>query len=168
VVNSFGLMPPDGGPGQLMPPGSGDLAYTRIEITEASLSAEIPAGWLYLEPEWICTPSEDSPLRLGIKWIDLTLPQDAEAVLLPQPAQVIDSQEMALSWGDGRLFTVEVYGPATGSEKAPVQAVEMHAIVVVEQNAIRRAFDLYAVAPAQEELAALAPLLLHILDTSAL
>jgi hypothetical protein len=104
VVNSFGLMPPDGGPGQLMPPGSGDLAYTRIEITEASLSAEIPAGWLHLEPEWIWTPSEDSPLRLGIKWIDLTPPQEAEAVLLPQPAQVIDSQEMALSWGDGRLL----------------------------------------------------------------
>jgi hypothetical protein len=87
--------------------------------------------------------------------------------LLPQPAQIIDSQEVTLSWAKGRSFTIEVYAPATGGEKAPVQSVERHTIVVVEQDGFRRAFDLYAVAPTQEELASLVPSLQHILDTSA-
>jgi hypothetical protein len=156
------------GPGQPMPPISNDLAYSRIRIAETGLSMEIPGGWLRLEPEWVWIPVEGSSLHLGVKWADLQPPQEAEAVLLPQPAQVIDSQEIALNWGSGRSFTVEVYAPAAagGEARAPVQSVERHAIVVIEMNGTRRAFDLYAVAPAQEELTALEPLLQHILDTS--
>jgi hypothetical protein len=170
VVHSFGLIAANAGPGdQPVPPVSDDLAYSRVSLAEAGLSAEIPAGWLRLEPEWTWTPVEDSPLRLGIHWATLQPPQEAEAVLLPTLAQVLQSDPLDLSWGSGRLVTLEVYAPApAGGVKAAVQSVERHAIVVVEQNGIRRAFDLYAVAPTQEALEGLEPLLQHMLDSSTL
>jgi hypothetical protein len=70
------------------------LAYTRVEIIEVGLSVVVPASWLHLEPGWDWVPAAGSSLHLGGKWVDLAPSQEAEAVLLPQPAQVIDSQEI--------------------------------------------------------------------------
>ncbi|MFN2230337.1 MAG: hypothetical protein ACK2VA_11255 [Anaerolineae bacterium] len=169
VVNSFGLIAGNAGPGgQPVPPVSDDLVYSRVSIAEAGLTAEIPAGWLRLEPQWTWTPAEDSDIQLGIRWATLQPPQEAEAALLPAPAQVLQSDPLALSWGSGRLVTLEVYATAPVDGKAAVQSVERHALVVIEQNGARRAFDLYAVAPTQEALEGLDPLLQHMLDTSKL
>jgi hypothetical protein len=170
VVATFSVMSPTavGPSGQSMPPVSDDLAFARIVIAEAGLSTEIPAGWLRPGPAWDWIPSENSAVHLGITWADLTPPQEAEAVLLPQPAQILDSEEITLTWGSGRLFTVEVYAPASeGKAAATRRSVEMHAIVVVAQGGVRRAFDLYATAPDETALGAQEALLLQMLDSSA-
>ena len=77
------------------------LTYGRVEIAEAGLSVEVPASWLQLDAEWDWVPLAGSSLHLGLKWVDLMASQEAEAVLLPQPGQVIDSQEITwrLLWG---------------------------------------------------------------------
>jgi hypothetical protein len=132
-----------------MPPISSDLAYTRVEIAEAGLDVEIPAGWLRLEPDWVWTPSEDSELRLGVKWAALQPPQEIEAAMLPASAVVLSSQPVTADWGDGRWFTVAVYG--TGNQ---VQTVEAHILFVLEKDGTRRALDLYASAPDEAQLQA--------------
>ena len=156
AVSSFRLMAPAADDqNQAMPPVSDDLTYTRVEVTEASLRLEIPAGWIRPGPEWEWMPSEGGPVALGITWIDLVPPQEAEAALLPQPAQILESEPITLTWGQGRLFTVEVYAPASeGKASATMQSVEMHAIIVVPENGRQRAFDLYTSAPDHTALAA--------------
>lgn len=149
-TGEFRVLSPDAaGPGSAMPPVSGDLAYTRIEIAEAGLTVEIPAGWLRLDPGWVWTPSEDSGLRVGVKWAALQPPQEIEAAMLPASAVVLSSQPVTAAWGDGRWFTVTVYG--TGNQ---IQTVEAHILFVLEQDGARRALDLYAVAPDEVQLAA--------------
>lgn len=152
-------------------PGRDDpRPYQRVEFADTGLSAELPVGWLRLEPEWVWTPAVDSGLLIGVRWADLQPPQEAEPALLPSPSQIMQAEPIELSWASGQLFTVEVYGPATqGSDaKAPVQSVEMHAIVVIDANGTRRAFDLYAAAPDAEQMAAQETVLRHLLDTSTL
>ncbi len=151
------------GPGSTMPPLSNDLAYTRVAIAEAALAVEIPAGWLRLEPDWVWTPSEGSELRVGVKWADLQPPQEIEAAMLPVPAVVLSSQPVTANWGDGRWFTVAVYG--TGNS---FQTVEAHVLFVLQQNGVRRALDLYAVAPDEAQLAAQQPVLQRMLTSARL
>lgn len=148
-TGEFRVVAEAAGPSQAMPPVSGDLAYTRVEIAEAGLSVEIPAGWLRLEPDWVWTPSEDSELRVGVKWATLQPPQEIEAAMLPASAVVLSSQTVTAAWGDGRWFTVAVYG--TGDQ---IQTVEAHILFVLDQDGARRALDLYAVAPDEAQLAA--------------
>ena len=149
-TGEFRVISPDAaGPGSAMPPISGDLVYTRVEIAEAGLSVEIPAGWLRLEPDWVWTPSEDSELRVGAKWAELQPSQEVEAAMLPASAVVLSSQPVTAEWGDGRSFTVAVYG--TGNQ---IQSVEAHMLFVLERNGGRCALDLYAVAPDEAQLAA--------------
>jgi hypothetical protein len=132
--------------------GGSATAYERVHVAEAGLSLEVPAGWTQIEPgTW--TAPEDDALRLGVRWADLEPPQEPEAALLPQPAQILDSEPVDLTWGSGRRFTVEVYGQAPGGdEQAPVQAVETHVLVVVELAGGRRAFDVYVEAPGAGQL----------------
>jgi hypothetical protein len=156
------------GPGQPVPPVSNELAYTRAEIAEAGLSVDVPAGWLRLEPEWVWTPSADSALRLGVAWADLQPAQEAEAVMLPTSAVVLRSQPFTVDWGNGQLFTVAVYAPASGNGQATLQSVEMHALVVVELNSIRRVYDLYLVAPDEEQAVAQQAMVQWMLDTAML
>ena len=155
---------------QPAPPRPGTTTYDRVEFADTGLSGELPAGWLRLEPEWAWTPAVDSGLLIGVRWADLQPPQEAEPTLLPSPSQIVQAEPIEPSWASGQLFTVEVYGPATqGSDaKAPVQSVEMHAIVVIDANGTRRAFDLYAAAPDAEQMAAQETVLRHLLDTSTL
>jgi hypothetical protein len=162
VVSSFALMSPGStGPGQPVPPVSNELAYTRVEIAEAGLSFDVPAGWLRLEPAWVWTPSEDSALRLGVAWADLQPPQEAEAAMLPTSAVVLRSEPLTVDWGNGQLFTVAVYG-----EQATLQSVEMHALIVIVQDNVRRAFDLYLVAPDEAQVVEQQVVLQHMLDTA--
>ncbi len=148
--------------------GSPEPAYERVTLADAGLSLDVPSGWAQSEPG-VWNPPEDAALRLGVQWLDLQPPMQAEAALLPQPAQILDSEPVELAWGSGRRFTVEVYGEAVeGEGKAPVEAVETHVLVVVELSGGRRAFDVYIGAPDAEQLASLEPVLRRALESVAL
>ncbi|MEJ2735001.1 MAG: hypothetical protein P8189_15780 [Anaerolineae bacterium] len=150
--------------------GQATSEVQRVDILTTGLSVEVPDGWQRLEPNWVWTPDPAGGLRLGVTWVDLTPPQEPEAALLPQNAQIVQSEPVELSWGSGRTFTVEVYGPAAegSATQAPVQSVETHVIVVAQIGDTRRAFDLFASAPTAAELDTLAPALQDMLDSSAL
>jgi len=153
-----------------MPPLPGRDTFERVEVADTGLSFEVPAGWLRLDPEWAWVPAEGSSLRLGVDWMALQPPMEPEAALLPSPSQVLVSEQVALSWGQGQRVVLEVYVPAEqgGDAKAPVASVEMHVLVVVDQEGVRRGYDLYARGGTAEELAGLEPLLAHVLETSTL
>lgn len=147
------------------PPLSGELTYHPVQIGDSGLSVEVPDGWLQLGPEWVWTPAADSALRLGVQWADLNPPAEPEAVLLPQPAQVLSSEPIDLNWATGRTVRLEVYGPSEG-EKAPVVSVEEHTLIQITADGARRVFDLYASAPDEASLQELLPLLQQMRETS--
>jgi len=151
-------------------PTSSPPVYQEVNIPETGLVFEVPAGWLRLEPEWAWAPDVANSLRLGVNWMDIQLPQEVEAAMLPTPSQVIHSEPVELGWGSGRRFTVEVYAPAAqgGDTRSSVQSVETHVLIVVSQGDTRRAFDFYASGQTAEQLAILEPSLQHMLDSAAL
>lgn len=166
------LSPPIGSKAASTPtsPPTPAPVYQEVNIPEAGLVFEVPAGWLRLEPEWAWAPDGANSLRLGVTWMDVQPPQEVEAALLPTPSQVIDSEPVELGWASGRRFTVEVYAPAVQGDgtRAPVQSVEMHVILVVSLGDTRRAIDFYAIGQTAEQLAILEPSLQHMLETSIL
>ena len=153
-----------------MPPLPGQETFQRVEIADTELSFEVPLGWLRLASAWAWVPAEGSGLRLGVNWMDLQPPMKPEAAMLPSPSQVLSSEQVVLSWGQGRRVVLEVYVPAAqgGDAKAPVESVEIHVLVVVNQEGVRCGYDLYVRGATAEELAGLEPLLGRVLDTSTL
>ena len=153
-----------------MPPLPGQETFQRVEIADTGLSFEVPVGWLRLAPAWAWVPAEGSGLRLGVNWMDLQPPMKPEAAMLPSPSQVLSSEQVVLSWGQGRCVVLEVYVPAAqgGDAKAPVESVEIHVLVVVNQEGVRRGYGLYVRGDTAEELAGLEPLLGRVLETSTL
>jgi hypothetical protein len=153
-----------------VPPAPGNVdTFHPVEIADAGLTVEAPSGWLRIEPEWVWKPAAESRSLLGVKWVDLQPPMEAEAALLPTPSQTVQSEAVDLSWGQARSCTLEVYGEATpGGGKAPVTAVETHILIVVDRDGARRAYDLYASGGTADELAALQPALKHMLDSAVL
>jgi hypothetical protein len=152
------------------PPPVQEVVFQPMSIPEAGLTVQVPSGWQQTASAWAWSPDESGRTIVGVAWMDLEPPVIPEAAMLPKGAQILDSEEVTLGWGNGRRFLLEVYAEdaqATGG-KAPVQAVELHTLVVVELDGARRAFDLYASAPTASELDALKPVLRHMLDTSAL
>jgi len=155
-------------PPVLTPETATPTAYRLVEIPEAGMRFEIPAGWVQLTPETVWTPEDDNDLRIGFTWTTLGPPVELEAALLPNHAQIVASEPLALGWGDGRSFTLEVYGTASpGGEQAPVEAVEIHALIVLSVNGERRGFDFYASAPTVEQLVEIEPVLTRVLETAA-
>jgi len=159
-----------GAVGPQMPPLSTEDAYQRVDIAGTGLSIEVPTGWFRLDPEWIWTPEPGSALRLGVKWMDLESPLEPEAAMLPQQAQILFSEEVALGWAQGRRFLVEVYAPAAqGREgQSSVAAVEMHVLAVVHSDGLRRALDVYVRGASMNDMGVLDPLLQRVLSTSVL
>jgi hypothetical protein len=147
-----------------------ERTYQPVTIPEVGLTIEAPTNWQRIEPEWAWTPDASGRARVGVAWADLKPPVLLEAAMLPQSAQILESREVTLSWGEGRSFTVEVYGPAAqgAGEKAPVQAFELHTLFEIERDDARRGVDLYASAPTFDELNVLVAVLQHMLDTSVL
>lgn len=145
--------------------GSEEAGYMRVSLAEAGLSLDVPAAWTEIAPAtWAA--SEESPWRLGVRWVDLEPPQEPEAALLPQPAQILTSEPVELAWGSGRRFTVEVYGEAEeGAGQAPVQSLEIHVLVVVERDGGRRAYDIFVGAPDAQRLRNLESTLQHVLTS---
>jgi len=131
-----------------------------VEIPEAGLSLQPPAGWQRLEADWAWAAPEVEGQRVGLAWAELQPPAEPEAALLPTGAQILSSEPAAVSWGQARRVTVEVYGPAAeGEGQAPVAAVETHVLVVTTEGGLRRGYDFYASAPTAADLEALQPVL---------
>ena len=152
-----------------VPPAPGKETFTAVQIAEGGLTVEVPSGWLRMEPEWAWKPNAESRLLLGVKWVDLQPPMEAEAALLPTPSQILQSEAVDVAWGQGRYFTLEVYGPAPqGGGKAPVTSVETHILITVARDSGRRAYDLYASGGTADELGSLQPALKHMLDSAVL
>lgn len=153
------------------PPGTpeGEPVTTQtVEIPEAGMSLEVPAGWARVEDTWAPVPGELP--RVGVRWVDLQPPMEADAALLPAPAQVLSAEPIELSWGRGRRIQLEVYGatPAGAGGKAAVVSVETHVLIVVQRGAARRGYDIYLAARDGEQLEQLRPVLDAILASSRL
>jgi hypothetical protein len=139
-----------------------------IQIPEAGLTVVQPAGWERLAPDWIWAAPEVEEQRIGLQWAELAPPAEPEAVLLPANSQILDSQPVDVPWGQARRVTVEVYGAAeAGQGQAPVQAVEIHILVVTSLDGQRRGYDFYASAPTAEQLAPLQPVLDAVVQSAA-
>lgn len=148
------------------PPEEDD--YVAVEVPQAALRFEIPATWAQLEGEWAWVREPEDDHKVGLNWAELQPPEELEAVLLPQPSQTLESEELETPLGPGREYLVEVYGPAVEGEQAPVVAFERHVLVLVSQNGTRWGYGFYASAPTQDALAILEPTLTHMVITASL
>jgi hypothetical protein len=152
------------------PPASDGMSFQVVEIPQVGLSFEMPADWQRIESEWAWAPGSESALRLGVNGVGLEPPMEPEAVLLPNHAQILDAVPIQLAWGEGRRFLLERYAPAAESDgaevKAPIEAVEMHALSVIELDGESLGLDLYASAPTAEALAGMEPLFQHVVGTA--
>jgi hypothetical protein len=141
-------------------PPSGDADMNRVVmLPQYGLTVEIPASWQQHGNEPVWRPRDDELACVGVNWVDLQPPQEAEPALLPQGAQILESEAVELTWAQGRSFTLEVYADdaSDGDDRAKVATVEQHLIVVVERESGRRAYDVYAVADSPEQLADIMP-----------
>ncbi len=139
--------------------------YSSVEVPEAGLSFELPEGWVRQEPEWVWSPEAGSDLLVGLKWLVLEPPQEVEAALLPSPSEIVSVDDVDLSLGSGRQFLVNVFGEATegSGEQAPIESVQSHILVVVEQGESRLAYDFYAAGADADRLAQAEAALKHLI-----
>jgi len=141
-------------------------AYQVVEIPELNLSFEVPGGWQQLGEDVKWVPESGSDLALGFNSVVLQPPQEPEAALLPSPGQTLSSSEIESGLGNGRSFTLEVFGASPGvGTQAPVVSVETHLIILLNQGADRIGLSLYSSAPTLEELAELETHLDHMLES---
>jgi hypothetical protein len=146
------LVPPETpGAGQ---EGSGNTSQQVTVIPEIGLSFAVPDGWQRLEPEVAWTPLGGDGVRLGVNWVELVPPMEPEAVLMPNHAEIVDSEPIDLGWAQGRRTTLEVFAPAAeqGGGRAPVVAVETHVLLTLTQDGRRLGLDFYLSAPTAELL----------------
>ena len=149
--------------------GQADQRPQEAGIAEIGLTFEVPADWQRMGDEVAWTPSEESETRVGVKWMALEPPMEAEAVMLPGQSQVLDSEPVTLGWASGRRITLEVYAPPVeGEGRAPVESVESHVLVVRADGGTRLAVDFYASAPTEEALKEAESALQRMVDSSRL
>jgi hypothetical protein len=143
-------------------------ACREVTVSDLGLTFEVPADWMQLEPNLAWTPELRGELGLGLAWTELEPPMEPEAVLLPSPSQIVNSDPVDLVWARGRRFTLEVYAPAAagGDTKAPVESVETHVLLTVDRGEERLGLDFYASAPSAAGLEQLEPALQHILESA--
>jgi hypothetical protein len=148
-------------------------SYQTIDIEEIGLRFEVPAGWDRVGSEWAWAPPGRGAqviqrLIIGVHWATLAPPQEPEAVLLPGPSEIVDSEPVEVGWGGGRSYTLEVLesAPEDGGTRAPVSSVETHVIIVVPRDGGRLGVDFYARADDSEQLEDIQPFLEHMVDSS--
>ena len=163
-------------PAAVLPTPTTPPANSTMEITilDIGLRFEVPAGWQRLgdQTAWGPPSWSEQALRerhIGVAWAEFGPPQEPEAVLFPQPAQVIDSQPVELGWGSGREVRLEVLGTAPDSgEQAPIESYEIHTLIVSDRADRRLAADFYATAETLEHLAGLEPFVKQMVNSSEL
>ncbi len=140
--------------------------HQTIEVAEANVTFEIPSSWQPANGNLIWVPEPDSDLKLGFSWQVLQPPQEAEPAFLPSPSQTLSSSEIASYLGNGRRWTMEVFGPSPGvGTPSPVESVETHVIIVVIQDSQRIGYHFYISAPTGQQLSTLEPFLEHMLES---
>jgi len=154
-------------------PEQGPGSYRTINIEELSLRLEVPAGWERVDSEWAWAPPgrgahEIQRVIIGVHWAGLAPPQEPEAVLLPGPSEIVESEPVDVGWGTGRSYTLQVFesAPEHGGTRAPVSSVETHVVIVVFRDGGRLGLDFYARADDSEQLTDIQPFLGHMLDSS--
>ena len=154
-------------PPTAIPPAEA-LTYQVVSVSPANLQVEIPEIWVSEGEGAVWAPVSGDARRVGVSRADLAPPEEAEAVLLPENAQVLDSDAVATPLGAGRQYTLEVYGvtPQGDDAKADVASVEMHVLIVVTTDDQRTGYDFYAIAPTAEALDTVLPVLAHIVETA--
>jgi hypothetical protein len=149
-------------------PHSSDADMNRVvTLSQYGLTVELPTSWQQHGNEPVWRPRDDELACVGVNWVDLQPPQEAEPALLPQGAQIRESEAVELTWAQGRSFTLEVYADdaSDGDAQAKVATIEQHLIVVVKHESGRRAYDVYAVADSPEQLADIMPVYHHLLTS---
>lgn len=150
------------------------VTYTTADLPDAGLTLEVPESWVRLEPDAVWAPAvTEAPAamihpRIGVKMVELEPPAEAEAFLLPQPAQILDSQPVESSLGTGRSFVLEVYGLTDegDDEQGDVISVERHVLISVMVGDRRIAYDIYGAAASPEELSGLDAVVSHMVQTA--
>lgn len=143
------------------------ISFAPVTIVEADLTVEVPKGWERRMPDWIWDATGEQSPWVGVRWVDLQPPQEPEAALLPENAQILDSEEADLTWAKGRIFTLEVYESAAqgGDAQAPAVSMEQHLVVVMTEDGGRRAYDFFAAAENAEALEGVMPVYHHLLGS---
>jgi hypothetical protein len=154
---------------ELTPSPEETYAYTQVSIPEAGLTFEVPESWTQVD-DMIWAPASDADFWVGVKWAELNPPQEPEAVLLPENAQIVSSEEVETSLGNARRFLVSVYAPATegGEEDAVVASVETHVLVIISDADTRRGYDFYAAGDDEDDLPQAQSVLDHLVATASL
>jgi hypothetical protein len=131
--------------------------WERTTIAEAGIALDVPQSWKRLSTAWEWSAGSDGGPRIGAAWADAGQGREPTA-LLPGGAVSLDATQLALPWGTGTVYTVQVVaGKAT--------TIEAHAIIRLGG---KRDYDFYAVAATPEELSALRQILQHVLESVAL
>jgi hypothetical protein len=141
-------------------------AGNRISIPEIGLTFEIPGGWQRQGHEWIWAPvsppASSEGQHIGVSWKEIRRGQEPEALLLPENAVMLDrTPGPEIAWGTVAAYRLQVMVPGGQGQ---TQAVEMHVVV----RGMDKYYDFYASAPAGEQLAALEPVLQHMLASASL
>jgi len=150
------------------PSSEPDVVYRKVTVPDLGLTFEVPADWTQFEPDLAWTPEPGGELRLAVTWTELEPPMEPEAVLLPSPSQIMDSEPIDLAWTKGRRFSLKVFGPeGEGSDsEAAVASVQTHVLLSLDAGGDRLGVDLYASAPSAEALKQLEPALQHALESA--
>jgi hypothetical protein len=137
------------------------LAFRRVEIPEAGLALDVPTSWLQLDQEPAWSPTGNGEKRIAVSWFHLVPTIKPEAILLPDSGLIVASTPIALDWGSGRQYLVKDHGGSGVGQgaRALTLSVEIHTILILADGETQWAYDLHAVAPTEEELATLKPVL---------
>jgi len=147
-----------------------DLAYQVVLVSPGDLQVEIPESWVSEGTEALWMPSPGDVRSVGVSRVNLVPPAEAEAALLPENAQVLDSEAVETPLGTGRQVRLEVYGATLEGDdaKADVASVEVHILIVVRTGDQRTGYDFYASAATAEALDSVIPVLSHMVETAKL
>lgn len=154
-------------PEEVTPTTEASPVYSPVEVPEAGLSFELPESWVRLEPNWVWASEVGSELLVGVKWLVLEASQEVEAAMLPGSSEVVSAELVDLGLGTGRQFLVNVFGSAAeGSDaQAPLDSVQTHILVTLEQAGKRLAYDFFAAGADAEQLAQAEAVLDHLVQT---
>ncbi len=140
-------------------PGTQLTDYGPVVIEELGLTLEIPQSTTArIEPLWEWAVSDVAEGRLGFNFMTFEPPMEPEAIL-PNHAQVLESEAVDLGWAEGRSYLLALYAPA--GDGGEVESLQRHVVVVTEVAGEKQILDFYAIAPDAEGLAQLEGRLIH-------
>jgi len=132
----------------------------RIRIADTELVLDLPAGWARQGTDWAWALLDAPGQLVGVNWNERE-PGWEPTATLPNHAVMLDARPVQVGWSKAMSYTVQVFDSAAQGGQ-PI-AVETHIIILAE----KRAYDIYASARTADGLAALTPILKHMVDSAA-